>query len=132
MVDFLSKIKNLHQFLKYYIFFVQFSVESFFLRLWILGQKVWLAISLAIHWKFFLRRNESQYYATLRRASNLAILRNCEEMRKRESEAKKNLLSSILQKASKFAFSLTYWPKSMDLTLISYQYHIKPWFWIIL
>jgi len=108
-----------------------FLPKLIYLRLWILGQKVWLAISLAIHWKFFLRRNESQYYAILRRASKNAILRNCEEMRKRESEAKKNLLSSASLKASKWlkmAFlspklPFTDWNRRINLNFM--KFHIN-------
>ena len=116
------------------MFFIKFFFQSFFLRLWILGQKVWLAISLAIHWKFFLRRNESQYYAIIRRASNLAILRNCEEMRKRESEVKKNLLSSASQKASKWFFlSISDKNQRINFNSISISHNlwtIKDWFWV--
>ena len=116
-------------------FYPIFLPEFFFLGCGFLVKRSgWRSLWLSIE-SFFLRRNESQYYAIIRWASNLAILRNCEEMRKRESEVKKNLLSSASQKASKWLFlAITDKNQRINFNSISIPHilwAIKAWFWVI-
>ena len=111
-------------------FYSIFLPKFFFLRLWILVKRSgWRSLWLSIE-SFFEGVTSRKDYAILRWASNLAILRNCEEMRKRESAVKKNILSSASQKASKWLFSTDQNRRiNFNFKSISWFLDFLNWFW---